>query len=112
MAIFRDKPSVGTDMFNDDMVTDDLETAAKQHDDTIGELGLVLLRNNVHFLLCSILHLDLYTCLASGFHTKLQNLSASFFDISDNFNTQYEVCVGMCVFSLHVIYYKMSVIVI
>jgi len=78
VAIFRDKPSVGTDVFSDDMMTDDLETAAKQHVDTIGELGLVLLQNNVRFLLCSIVHLDLYTYLASVFHTKSQHLSASF----------------------------------
>jgi len=54
VSMFRDKPSVGTDVFNDDMVTDDSEAAAKQHDDTIGELGLILLQNNVCFSLCSV----------------------------------------------------------
>jgi len=49
VSLFRDKPSAGpaADVFNDDMLTDELEAAAKQHDDTIGELGLVLLQNNV-----------------------------------------------------------------
>ena len=58
VSVFRDKPSVGTDVFNDDMMTDDLETAAKQHDDTIGELGLVLLQNNVSCSLSCIVPLD------------------------------------------------------
>jgi len=52
VSLFRDKPSVGpaADVFNDDMMTDDLETVAKQHDDSVGELGLVLLQNNVCFI--------------------------------------------------------------
>jgi len=47
--VFRDKPSVGcgADVLSDEMMTDDSEAAAKQHDDTLGELGLVLLQNNV-----------------------------------------------------------------
>ena len=47
MSVFRDKPSTGADVFSDEMVTDDTEAAAKQPDDTIGELGLILLQNNV-----------------------------------------------------------------
>jgi len=38
-------------VFSDEMMTDDSEAAAKQHDDKLGELGLVLLQNNVRFLL-------------------------------------------------------------
>ena len=49
VSIFREKPTVEADEFNDEMVTDDSEHAAKQHDDTLGELGLVLLQNNVCF---------------------------------------------------------------
>jgi len=56
--VFREKPSVGSaDVLNDEMMTDDSDAAAKQHDDTLGELGLVLLQNNVrrsfsHFRQC------------------------------------------------------------
>jgi len=55
VSIFRDKSSViiGSDVLRDDMVTDHLEAtaaaAAKHHDDNIGELGLILLQNNVCF---------------------------------------------------------------
>ena len=49
VSLFRDKPSVGpsADVFNDEMLTDEVESAARQHDDTLGELGLILLQNNV-----------------------------------------------------------------
>lgn len=56
VSLFRDKPSVdpAADVFNDDMMTDDVESAARHHDDNIGELGLVLLQNNVRHYLCSV----------------------------------------------------------
>jgi len=49
VSIFRDKPSVGpaADFFNDDMMTDDAEISTKHHEENIGELGLILLQNNV-----------------------------------------------------------------
>jgi len=52
--LFRDKPTAGPELFSDDMMTDDSETAIKQHDDTIGELGLILLQNNVCISLPSV----------------------------------------------------------
>ena len=53
MSVFRDKPSIGTsaELLNDDMMTDEIETASKQHDDTISELAPVLLQNDVRFFL-------------------------------------------------------------
>ena len=56
VSIFRDKPTVETDVFNDEMMTDGSEAAAKQHDDTLGELGLVLLQNNVCFYSFVFMH--------------------------------------------------------
>jgi len=52
--MFREKQTTANDIFSDDMITDDSETAAKQHEITIGELGLILLQNNVCISLSSV----------------------------------------------------------